>query len=125
MMEEIIAAVFAEMSALYGKKFADQWSGVDPETLKSVWEDKLSRYASRPDVIRMALDDCENLNWPPTLPEFLALASEASVRFAKSEREKIKMIPRESTVFQRELSREEVRERLNQIARVVGSKAFK
>jgi hypothetical protein len=124
-MEKIVAGIFAELSALYGKRFADQWSGVDPASLREVWAEKLSRYASRPEVIRMALDDCENLNWPPTLPEFLALASEASIRLAKAEREKIKMIPRESTVFQRELSREEVSERLNQIARAVGSKVFK
>lgn len=125
MMEEIIAAIFAEMSALYGKKFADQWSGVNPETLKSVWADKLSRYASRPEVIRKALDSCENNPWPPTLPEFLALASEASIRLSKAEREKIKMIPRESTGFTRELSREEANERLYKLATLIGAKVFK
>ena len=86
MMEEIIAAVFAEMSALYGKKFADQWSGVDPETLKSVWADKLSRYANRPEVIRKALDSCENNPWPPTLPEFIGLCNAASCSLARNEK---------------------------------------
>ncbi len=85
MMEEIIAAVFAEMSALYGKKFADQWSGVDPETLKYVWSDKLSRYANRPEVIRKALNKCDNLPWPPTLPEFIGLCSESSIEIAQSQ----------------------------------------
>ena len=84
-MEEIVAAVFAEMSALYGKKFADQWSGVDPETLKWVWVDKLSRYASNPEIIRMALDTCCDHNpWPPTLPEFLKLCSDASCAIARA-----------------------------------------
>lgn len=124
-MEKIVAAIFAELSALYGKKFADQWSGVDPASLRAVWSEKLSRYAKRPEVIRMALDACENLHWPPTLPEFLSLAAEASVRQAKEEQAKIKLIPREATSHQRELSQEEIKDRLNKMAQIVGAKVMK
>ena len=88
MMEEIIAAVFAEMSALYGKRFADQWSGVDPETLKSVWADKLSRYANRPEVIRKALNKCENLNVAAYASRIFGLCSEASIKLQITGREK-------------------------------------
>lgn len=84
-MEKIIARLFAEFSAMYGKKFADQWSGVDPALLRSVWAEKLSRYVDRPQVIRGALVRCENSPWPPTLPEFLAMCSDESCALASME----------------------------------------
>lgn len=84
-MEKIIARLFAEFSAMYGKKFADQWSGVDPELLRSVWAEKLSRYIDRPQVIRGALVRCENSPWPPTLPEFLAMCGDESCALARRE----------------------------------------
>ena len=77
-MDKIIARLFAEFSAMYGKKFADQWSGVDPAFLRSIWAEKLSRYIDRPEVIRGALVRCESAPWPPTLPEFLNMCSDES-----------------------------------------------
>ncbi len=54
---------------MYGKKFADQWSGIDPESLKQCWAEELAGYSG--EEIRRGLDVCKTQVWPPSLPEFL------------------------------------------------------
>lgn len=53
----------------YGQKFTDQWRGVTPGEMRSVWLMALAGYTS--DEIHRGLRACMNHIWPPTLPEFL------------------------------------------------------
>lgn len=59
------------MSLSYGKKFADQWGGLDPAKLKAHWAQELATM-TRQELSRgyAALD---NRDWPPTLNEFKKL----------------------------------------------------
>lgn len=59
------------LAAMYGQKFTDQWRGVDPVYLKSVWSEELASYSA--DEIKRGLAACRTRIWPPTLPEFLLL----------------------------------------------------
>lgn len=59
------------MAAMYGQKFTDQWRGVDPAYLKSVWSEELSGYTV--DEIKQGFAACKSRQWPPTLPEFMVL----------------------------------------------------
>lgn len=63
------------LSAMYGQKFTDQWHGVDPAYLKSVWSEELASYSA--DEIKTGLIGCRSKVWPPTLPEFLMLCRPA------------------------------------------------
>jgi hypothetical protein len=56
---------------MYGQKFTDQWRGVDPTYLKTVWAEELASYSA--DEIKRGLSACRTRPWPPTLPEFLTL----------------------------------------------------
>jgi hypothetical protein len=56
---------------MYGQKFTDQWRGVDPTYLKSVWSEELASFSV--DEIKRGLAACRTRPWPPTLPEFLSL----------------------------------------------------
>jgi hypothetical protein len=56
---------------MYGSKFADAWRGCDLNNVKSVWTRRLKGY-SRDELLR-GVDACENLRFPPTLPDFLQL----------------------------------------------------
>lgn len=75
-----VVRIFERMSAMYGSKFSDLWSGVDPASIRAVWADKLGGFAQRPEIIKAALDSCDDKPWPPTLPEFLAACREAARR---------------------------------------------
>ncbi|OZA15686.1 MAG: hypothetical protein B7Y05_02880 [Polynucleobacter sp. 24-46-87] len=57
---------------MYGQKFTDQWRGVDPTYLKSVWSEELASFSV--DEIKRGLAACRTRPWPPTLPEFLSLS---------------------------------------------------
>lgn len=59
------------LAAMYGQKFTDQWRGVDPTYLKSVWSEELASFSV--DEIKRGLSACRTRPWPPTLPEFLSL----------------------------------------------------
>jgi len=59
------------LAAMYGQKFTDQWRGVDPTYLKSVWSEELASFSV--DEIKRGLAACRTRPWPPTLPEFLSL----------------------------------------------------
>lgn len=62
---------FAEMTMLYGAKFAQQWSGLTPREIKAAWNQKLADMS--PQEIRRGLDACMSHDWPPTLPEFIRM----------------------------------------------------
>lgn len=67
----IIERVFAYLVTLYGARFADFWNGCNIDEVKRVWAYELSDCAE--DEIMRGLRACKQLNWPPTLPEFLKL----------------------------------------------------
>jgi len=69
--ESGIERLFAELEGMYGSKFADAWRGCDLNNVKSVWTRRLKGY-SRDELLR-GVDACENLRFPPTLPDFLQL----------------------------------------------------
>lgn len=75
-----IDKIFAEMSASYGSKFADMWSGTSPDDLRAKWAAKLAGFRDMPGAIREALDALDSKPFPPTLPEFLAMCREAGHR---------------------------------------------
>jgi len=80
-----INRLFAVLGAIYGSKFADMWAGADPEVMKQVWAEKLAGFAHRPDIIRGALNDCDDLAWPPTLPEFIGMCRSRARRMSPAE----------------------------------------
>jgi hypothetical protein len=66
-----IAALFNKLAAYYGNRFTDMWRGVDIETVRKTWAEKLVVYS--PEALTYALEQCETHDWPPSLPEFVKL----------------------------------------------------
>ena len=66
-----VERIFDVMLATFGKKFIDQWVGVEPEKLQAHWAAKLAGYA--PAELKRGIDALEKLTFAPTLPEFRAL----------------------------------------------------
>lgn len=75
-----IERIFDRMAGLYGSKFADLWSGTDPQTVRQVWAEKLADFADKPLAIRQSLDALDAHPFPPTLPEFLTLCRDSAKR---------------------------------------------
>lgn len=75
-----IERLFERLAALYGSKFADMWRGVDLESVKRTWAEKLGGFAERPEIIKHALDACDDKPWPPTLPEFIGMCRDHARR---------------------------------------------
>lgn len=71
--ENWVRRIFAVLSAAFGRQFADQWAGVDPDEMIGLWARKLAGYIDQPDAIRKALDDATNQTFPPNVGEFLAM----------------------------------------------------
>lgn len=62
--------VIAEMRMFYGKKFLDQWAGVDPKDLA---EKMVQMFCDlNPDDLARGFLKMQTQAWPPTLPEFKA-----------------------------------------------------
>lgn len=101
-----IERIFAVMSALYGARFADLWSGTDQSAVRRMWAEKLAGFAAMPDAIKAALNALDSRPTPPNLPEFLAMCRQEASRFAS-------MTPR---IQGPQLSREEQAERAEKIA---------
>lgn len=78
--ENWIERIFAEMSVLYGSKFADLWAGTDPAQIREGWAKKLAGFKDHPKAIRAALDSLDERPFPPTLPEFVAICRAQAVR---------------------------------------------
>lgn len=69
--ERWITALFNKMSFSYGTKFVDQWVGIDPDGIKRHWAQKL--FVLTTSELTRGVNRLDSRNWPPTLPEFLAL----------------------------------------------------
>jgi hypothetical protein len=52
----------------YGKKFTDQWGGIDPDKLIAHWSRELAGYL--PAELRRGYEALAGRDWPPSLPEF-------------------------------------------------------
>ncbi|WP_454752176.1 hypothetical protein [Cupriavidus necator] len=70
--ESWVDSLFARMSGMYGSKFADLWRGTDLAAVRRLWGKELASLSR--DELRRASDALLGRSFPPTLPEFLALA---------------------------------------------------
>lgn len=70
-----VERVFERLSAFYGSKFADLWSGCDIPGVKAVWDHELAGHTS--EELARGIAACRTRDWPPTLPEFLKLCRPA------------------------------------------------
>jgi hypothetical protein len=77
-----IEKLFARFEALYGAKFHDQWRGTNLENVKATWAEKLGGFRDKPNALRAAADACDDLEWPPMLPQFINLCRQAAKRAA-------------------------------------------
>jgi hypothetical protein len=66
-----VEKLFEEMMLSFGKKFADQWQGIDPAKLKAHWAQKMGELTNE-EMVR-GVKAMRNLDWPPSLPEFMRL----------------------------------------------------
>jgi len=70
-----IERLFERMAFTYGKKFSDQWGGVEVEGMKRFWAEKLAGYSGA--ELKRGVDALDTREWPPSLPEFLKLCRPA------------------------------------------------
>ena len=75
-----IDRIFAQLSAMYGSKFASMWADSNPQAVKAIWAEKLGGFLDTPMAIKEALDSFDTEPWPPTLPEFLNACRTAAKR---------------------------------------------
>lgn len=79
--ESWIDELFGHMGAYYGSLFADRWKDNNIAEVKRVWAESLANFSDNPKCFRAALksmiDECQ---FPPTLPEFVALCRKHYVR---------------------------------------------
>jgi hypothetical protein len=76
-----IDKIFGHMGAYYGSLFADRWKDCDIAEVKRVWAESLANFSDNPECfkasLRSMIDECQ---FPPTLPEFVALCRKHYVR---------------------------------------------
>ena len=60
--------LIAKMRALYGRKFDQQWQGVDPQTLAETFADGLQGLTAA--ELACGVNALMRHDWPPTVPEF-------------------------------------------------------
>ncbi len=66
-----IEKLFDEMLLTYGKKFSDQWGGIDPRRMKIHWARKLAKLTN--EEMTRGVTAMRTKDWPPTLNEFLSM----------------------------------------------------
>ncbi|THF55935.1 hypothetical protein [Pseudothauera rhizosphaerae] len=70
-----VERIFARMSAMYGRLFAEMWVGTDLAEVKDVWADDLAPFCGA--QIAWAMEQCKARELPPTLPMFRGLCQQA------------------------------------------------
>lgn len=65
-----VERIFSVLSAGFGRQFADQWAGVDPDEMKHLWAKKLRDFFDQPEAISGALDEATSAKFPPNVGEF-------------------------------------------------------
>lgn len=73
--ESWVEKLFSRLSAMYGRKFADLWSGCNLREVKAAWAEDLAVFSG--EEIKRGLDACKTRTFPPTLPEFVQLCRPA------------------------------------------------
>ena len=63
--------IFTKLTLIYGRKFLDQWAGIDIEAVKEDWAHELSGLAQSPAALSYALQNLPE-GKPPTVLEFRA-----------------------------------------------------
>jgi hypothetical protein len=69
--ESWIERLLDKMLLSYGKKFLDQWAGVDTDKLVRHWSEELASFTR--EELGRGYAALESREWPPTLPEFKKL----------------------------------------------------
>lgn len=77
--EKWIESLFEKMVAYYGSKFADQWRGSDPVSLKKIWAIELGKLSR--EELKRGVDNLINQEWCPTLPQFVKLCVAPSIDY--------------------------------------------
>lgn len=73
--ESWVERIFARMSAMYGRLFADMWAGADLRQVKAAWAEDLGPFCGK--QIAWAMEQCKARELPPTLPAFRNLCQNA------------------------------------------------
>lgn len=73
--ESWVERIFARMSAMYGRLFADMWAGTDLRQVKAAWAEDLGPFCGK--QIAWAMEQCKARELPPTLPAFRGLCQNA------------------------------------------------
>jgi len=66
-----VATLLAELRAIYGAKFDQQWTNIVPEKMEQVWAQHLGGLSQQ--EMQTGIAACMLRPWPPTLPEFMRL----------------------------------------------------
>lgn len=66
-----VTRIFDVMLATFGKKFIDQWVGVEPQKLQAHWAAKLAGFSSA--ELKRGVDALDKQTFCPTLPDFMRL----------------------------------------------------
>lgn len=79
---EWVVRLFSRFQAVYGNRVQTMWGEADPMEVRSVWADSLGRFDGAD--IREALESVLSAHpdYPPTLPQFMGLCSDARRRRA-------------------------------------------
>lgn len=64
-------ALFGLTHAYYGTRFLDMWAGTALDDVKRIWAASISKL--EPLDFKRGIDALANLEWPPTLPQFINL----------------------------------------------------
>ena len=68
---EWVTRLFDRMLTCFGKRFTDQWASPDPDKLVGYWAERLGGYSAA--ELKRGVDAMEQMDYPPTLPQFLKL----------------------------------------------------
>lgn len=71
---DVIDWLFAKLLTMFGRQWADMWTGINPDVVKSDWRHALT--GIDPDAIRMAVESMnrDGRDFPPNQSQFVALA---------------------------------------------------
>lgn len=69
----LVERLFTRLQAMYGNRLSVAWGDADPEDVKRVWGQALG--AITPRELSRGIEGCMQLDWPPSLPEFVRLCT--------------------------------------------------
>lgn len=77
---EWIERIFTVMAHTYGNRFVSMWAGMDMQSVKLHWAEKLGGFRNHPNAIKAALEALGDQNEPPSLSTFIQLCRNAAKR---------------------------------------------